>query len=135
MFNQKLPKELYNGKYQPIACDGSAADFFRNPDDPDTFFEPNGQSSRGVRVGRKGPLPQQSIKAQKVFAVSGARGKINYAKVSGSKKLSINENGKITVAKGTNKGTYKMKVSVTAAGDTNYNAKTVEATVRVRVKK
>lgn len=26
MFNQKLPKELYNGKYQLIACDGSAAD-------------------------------------------------------------------------------------------------------------
>ena len=47
MFNQKLPKELYNGKYQLIACDGSAADIFRNPDDPDTFFEPNGKSSRG----------------------------------------------------------------------------------------
>lgn len=47
MFNQKLPKQLYNGKYQLIACDGSAADIFRNPDDPDTFFEPNGKSSRG----------------------------------------------------------------------------------------
>ena len=47
MFNQKLPKELYNGKYQLIACDGSAADIFRNPDAPDTFFEPNGKSSRG----------------------------------------------------------------------------------------
>ena len=47
MFNQKLPKELYNGTYQLIACDGSAADIFRNPDDPDTFFEPNGKSSRG----------------------------------------------------------------------------------------
>ena len=47
MFNQQLPKELYDGKYQLIACDGSAADIFRNPDDPDTFFEPNGKSSRG----------------------------------------------------------------------------------------
>ena len=47
MFNQKLPKELYNGKYQLIACDGSAADIFRNPEDPDTFFESNGKSSRG----------------------------------------------------------------------------------------
>lgn len=46
-FNQKLPNELYNGKYQLIACDGSAADIFRNPDDPDTFFEPNGKSSQG----------------------------------------------------------------------------------------
>lgn len=46
-FNSKLPKNLYNGKYQFIACDGSAVDIFRNPDDPDTFFEPNGKSTRG----------------------------------------------------------------------------------------
>lgn len=46
-FNHRLEKKLYNGKYQLIACDGSAADIFRNPDDPDTFFEPNGKSTRG----------------------------------------------------------------------------------------
>lgn len=46
-FNAMLPKNLYNGKYQFIACDGSAVDIFRNPDDPDTFFEPNGKSTRG----------------------------------------------------------------------------------------
>ncbi len=47
LFNSKLSKKLYNGKYQFIACDGSAVDIFRNPDDPDTFFEPNGKSTRG----------------------------------------------------------------------------------------
>lgn len=46
-FNAMLSKKLYNGKYQFIACDGSAVDIFRNPDDPDTFFEPNGKSTRG----------------------------------------------------------------------------------------
>ena len=46
-FNSKLTKKLYNGKYQFIACDGSAVDIFRNPDDPDTYFEPNGKSTRG----------------------------------------------------------------------------------------
>ena len=46
-FNSRLQKNLYNGKYQFIACDGSAADIFRNPDDPDTFFEPNGKSTKG----------------------------------------------------------------------------------------
>ena len=46
-FNAKLTKNLYNDKYQLIACDGSALDIFRNPDDPDTFFEPNGKSTRG----------------------------------------------------------------------------------------
>ena len=37
MFNSKLTKTLYHGKYQLIACDGSAADIFLDPDDPDTF--------------------------------------------------------------------------------------------------
>ncbi len=46
-FNKKLRKNLYNGKYQFIACDGSALDIYRNPEDPDTFFEPNGKSTRG----------------------------------------------------------------------------------------
>ena len=46
-FNRKLKKNLYNGKYQFIACDGSGCDIFRNPNDPYTFFGPNGKSTRG----------------------------------------------------------------------------------------
>lgn len=46
-FNATLHKKLFLGKYQLIACDGSALDIYRNPDDPDTFFEPNGKSTRG----------------------------------------------------------------------------------------
>lgn len=46
-FNGMLSKKLYNGKYQFIACDGSAVDIFRNPNDPETFFEPSGKSTRG----------------------------------------------------------------------------------------
>ena len=30
-----------------MACDGSAADIFRDPDDAGTFFEPNGKSTKG----------------------------------------------------------------------------------------
>ena len=46
-FTQKCQKKLLKGKYSLVACDGSAADIFRNPDDSDTFFEPNGKSTRG----------------------------------------------------------------------------------------
>lgn len=46
-FTQKCQKKLLKGKYSLAACDGSAADIFRNPDDSDTFFEPNGKSTRG----------------------------------------------------------------------------------------
>lgn len=46
-FTLKCKKHLFKEKYSLVACDGSAADIFRNPDDPDTFFEPNGKSTRG----------------------------------------------------------------------------------------
>lgn len=46
-FNRKLGSNLYNGTYRLVACDGPAANIFRNPDDPDTFFEPNGKSPDG----------------------------------------------------------------------------------------
>lgn len=46
-FNSKLKKRLYNGCYQLVACDGSAADIYRNPGDADTFYEPNGKSTQG----------------------------------------------------------------------------------------
>lgn len=47
LFNNKLNKTLYKDKYQLVGCDGSAADIYRNPDDIDTFFEPNGKSTKG----------------------------------------------------------------------------------------
>ena len=47
MFNARLTKKLFNGKYQFIACDGSAVEIFHNPDAPDTYYEPNGKSKRG----------------------------------------------------------------------------------------
>lgn len=52
-FTQKYQKKLLKGKYSLVACDGSAADIFRNPDDSDTFFEPNGKSTRGFNQIRK----------------------------------------------------------------------------------
>lgn len=46
-FNKKLPKNLYNNRYEFWACDGSSADIFLNPSDQDTYFQPNGKSTRG----------------------------------------------------------------------------------------
>ncbi len=46
-FTKKCRKHLLKGKYSLTACGGSAVDIFRNPDDPDTFFEPSGKSTRG----------------------------------------------------------------------------------------
>ena len=67
-------------------------------------------------------------------AVSGAQGTKTFTKVSGSKKLTITKAGKIKVKKKTKKGTYKIKVKVTSAATTNYNAKSVTKTIKVKVK-
>ena len=76
----------------------------------------------------------QKLAASKVMTVSKQQGKLTYAKVSGSKKLTITEAGKVTVKKKTKKGTYKMRVKVTAAGNANYKAGSKTVTVKVRVK-
>lgn len=67
---------------------------------------------------------------------SGGQGAKTYANVSGNKKITINKTtGKVTVKKKLKKGTYKVKIKVMAAGNTNYMPsgwKTV--TVRIKVK-
>ena len=51
------------------------------------------------------------------------QGTLTYAKASGNKKITINKKtGKVTVAKGLKKGTYKVKVKIKAAGNANYKA-------------
>ena len=60
---------------------------------------------------------------------------MNAVKVSGNKIFTVNQsNGSITVKKGTKKGTYKIKVKVTAAGNKNYKAGTKTVTCKVTVK-
>lgn len=80
-------------------------------------------------------------KAQTVapVKVSKAKGYVTYSgegsNAKSKKALKINaKNGKITVKKGTKKGTYKMKVTVSASGDETSNGKTVSKTVSIKVK-
>ncbi len=77
----------------------------------------------------------QTIDVKKALAVSKAQGKVTYAKKSGNKKITVNKKtGKITVKKGLKKGTYKVYVKVTAAGNAYYkaSAKTVKVTIKVK---
>ena len=78
---------------------------------------------------------KQIIKRKKAFIIKNAEGKVTFRKKSGSKRLKINKKtGAITVKKGTKKGTYKMKVKVTAAGNQSYKTGSKTVTVKVRVK-
>lgn len=71
----------------------------------------------------------------KAIKVSGAKGKVTFKKLSGSKKLKVNKKtGKIKVKKGTKRGTYKVKVKVRIAGKGAHKAATKTVTVKIKVK-
>lgn len=79
----------------------------------------------------------QKLPVKKVISFKHkGKGKMRYARVSGSKRLIINKKtGKVTVKKRTKKGTYRIKVMVKAAGNANYkpsSAKTVTIKIKVR---
>ena len=87
---------------------------------------------------------KRTVKAKKVkkkavkvkgLTVKKAQGKVTYKRVSGSKKLSVDKKtGKVKVKKGTKKGTYKIKIKVTAAGKGAYKKGAKKGVVTVKVK-
>ncbi len=79
----------------------------------------------------------QTLSSSKVITFTKkGQGALTYSKVSGNKKITINKTtGKVTVKKKLKKGTYKVKVRVKAAGNTNYNPsgwKTVTFKIKVK---
>lgn len=64
---------------------------------------------------------------------TGAVGKVVYKKLSGSKYVAVNSSGKVTVKKGTPKGTYSIKVRVSAGATGSYKASSIVKTVKVVV--
>ncbi len=77
----------------------------------------------------------QTIALKKWAAVKNAKGTVTYKKTKGNKKITINKKtGKITVMKGLKKGTYKVKIKVSAAGNAEYNAAVKTVTVKIKVK-
>ncbi|MBQ9531438.1 MAG: leucine-rich repeat domain-containing protein [Eubacterium sp.] len=83
----------------------------------------------------------QTIALKKAMAVSKAQGTVTY-KLSSAKKgkknfkkyFKVAKNGKITVKKGLKKGTYTVKIKVSAAGNTEYNGAVKTVTIKIKVK-
>lgn len=80
-------------------------------------------------------LKKKAQRTSKV-SVSGAKTGYTYKKLSGSSsRLSISKSGgKITVKKGTKKGTYSIRIKVTTKSNKNYKAASKTVTVKVKVK-
>jgi len=82
----------------------------------------------------------QVIKRTKAISINKAQGKVTYKLAGVNKKkfkkyFKINKNtGDITVRKKLKKGTYKLKVKISAAGNSNYLAGTKTVTLKVKIK-
>lgn len=87
-----------------------------------------------VKAKAKKTKKKKTYKRAKAISVKKAKGSVTYKKVKGNKKITVASNGKVTVKKGLKRGTYKVKVSVTAAGNNQYFPLTKKVTFKVRVR-
>ena len=74
------------------------------------------------------------INKAKAFQVTKAKGKVTFQMIKGNNKIKVAKNGKITVKKGLKKGTYRIQVKVTAAGNDIYKKMTKKVYVTIIVK-
>ncbi len=104
------------------------------------------QSLKAVKKAQKltVKVSKKKIKATKlkkrarkvsVLKVSGAHGKVTYKKKSGSSVLKINKKtGAVTVKRRTRNGKYRMRVLISASGDSKFKKASVTRTITIRVK-
>ena len=83
-------------------------------------------------------LKKKAVKAKKLVVAKNAKGTVAYknaSKTKALKKFKVDAKaGTLTIPKALKKGTYKVKVKVTAAGNSNFKASTKTVTVKVIVK-
>jgi hypothetical protein len=79
----------------------------------------------------------KKLKKAKSFPLkaTATKGEVKFVKISGTKKLKINESGKVTVKKGLKKGTYKIQVKAYVDGTANYASAEQIQTIKVKIKK
>lgn len=90
------------------------------------------------KAARAKTLKKKAVTLARIITVKKKQGALSYKNASSSKKLKkfkVNaKKGTITIPKGTKKGTYKVKVKVTAKGNANYKPGSKTVTVKITVK-
>lgn len=83
-------------------------------------------------------LKKKKVTFSKIIKVNNAKGKVTYSNVStkkSAKKIKINsKTGKIMIPKGIKKGTYSLKIKVSAAGDASFNGGNATVSIKIKVK-
>lgn len=145
VLNSSTPKTLYAiyGKENDKSSDYQDADSAEATDNKKGSASEKGSSKNPLTVKVKTVVVKasklkkktQKIATKKAFTIKKAEGGITFKKLSGNKKISINsKTKKITLKKGLKKGTYKVKVKVTAAGNSKYKAGSKTVTLKIKVK-
>ena len=110
----------------------------KRPKQTDELLEPNPLKVDGRTVSLKAKKlksKSQVVKSEKALRVRNAEGVVRYELARKYAQFTINQGtGDITVKKGTKKGTYKLKVIVTAAGNAKYLPGSKTVTVKIKVK-
>ena len=88
-----------------------------------------------ARTASYSTLRTKSVTVTKPLTVSGSIGTKTYARAQNSNYFTVDKaTGRVTIKKGTPKGTYTLKVKVTAAGGPNYEAGSKTVTGKITVK-
>ncbi len=74
------------------------------------------------------------IKQKNAFKIGKANGTVTYKKTKGNSGITVTKKGVVSVKKGLKKGTYTVKVKVTAGGDANHYAKSKNVSFKIIIK-
>ena len=124
---------------QPIPEEQGPEEEEEEEDEDEEFLPyPQPMKAKGKTVWAKSSVlktKNQTASVEKIMKVSDAVGELTFKKTSGNAKIVINSRtGKLTMKKGLKKGTYKVKIRVTASGDDEYEEGSVYVAVYVKVK-
>lgn len=124
--------------------DGGSPSYDPGPSAPSTPSTPSTPSKKANPVKASGKTIQVDgakvakkkvvIKKAKAFSISNSQGSVRFLKKSGNKKISVDKkSGNITVKKGLKPGKYKVKVAVSALGNSSYKSAVRKVTVTIKV--
>ena len=91
--------------------------------------------TKRTKTVKRSKVRRRKQTVKKALSVKKTSGKLVYKKAGGSGRLTVNaRTGAVTVKKGTRRGSYKIKIRVTAGKTANYLSAVKTVTVSVRVK-
>jgi hypothetical protein len=135
---KKLPTYKKAGSYQTVVYCVNCNKKLSSETKTIAKLVKNTQTIKAATTSKNYTVAKVAKKAQ-TFSISATatdskNTKITYAKTSGSKNLTVTSKGKVTVKKGTKKGTYKIKVKISASATDTYKKATKTVTIKVVVK-